>query len=235
MIFGYCRISTPRQSIDRQIRNILKAYPDAVIRKEIYTGKVISRPEFQKLLRIVKSGDTIVFDSVSRMSRDAQEGIEMYFKLYEQGVNLVFLKEHYIDTNTYRQAAQNTVPMTGTDVDPILAGINEYLRRLARHQIQIAFDQSEKEVADLRQRTREGIFTAKCEGKKIGGAGHKTRTTVHKKSTEAKNIIREKSKSFGGQLTNPELMKLCGISEPTLLKIKREICLEMESDRAAAE
>ena len=37
-VYGYCRISTSRQSMERQIRNIKLAYPDAVIVKETYTG-----------------------------------------------------------------------------------------------------------------------------------------------------------------------------------------------------
>ena len=68
-IYGYCRISTPKQSIERQIRNILSAYPEAIIYQEVYTGKKLyERKEFEKLLSRVKKGDTIVFDSVSRMS-----------------------------------------------------------------------------------------------------------------------------------------------------------------------
>ena len=68
MIFGYCRISTDRQNIERQIRNIQKAYPDAIIKQEVYTGtKTDGRKVFEQLLKIVRSGDTIVFDSVSRI------------------------------------------------------------------------------------------------------------------------------------------------------------------------
>lgn len=96
-VYGYCRISTSKQSMERQIRNIKLAYPDAVIVKETYTGtKIQGRKEFEKLLKIVSTGDTLVFDSVSRMSRTAQEGYEMYQKLYNQGVSLVFLKEPHI-------------------------------------------------------------------------------------------------------------------------------------------
>ena len=96
-VYGYCRISTSKQSMERQIRNIKLAYPDAVIVKETYTGKIIQgRKEFEKLLKIVSTDDTLVFDSVSRMSRTAQEGYEMYQKLYNQGVSLVFLKEPHI-------------------------------------------------------------------------------------------------------------------------------------------
>ena len=81
MEYGYCRISTKKQSIDRQIRNILKEYPDAKIVQEIYTGtKYQGRKELESLLKKVQPHDTIIFDSVSRMSRNAEEG----FTLYEQ-------------------------------------------------------------------------------------------------------------------------------------------------------
>ena len=73
--FGYCRISTGRQNIERQERNIKAAYPNAVIVKEVYTGtKFQGRKELEKILDKVQAGDTIIFDSVSRMSRDAEEG-----------------------------------------------------------------------------------------------------------------------------------------------------------------
>ena len=52
MEYGYCRISTPKQSIDRQVRNILKSYPNAHIVKEVYTGtKFQGRKEFEKILK----------------------------------------------------------------------------------------------------------------------------------------------------------------------------------------
>ena len=77
MRYGYCRISTKQQSIDRQIRNIKKEYPDAVILQEAYTGTTTDRPEWNKLYKAVKDGDIIIFDSVSRMSRDAAEGFKL--------------------------------------------------------------------------------------------------------------------------------------------------------------
>ena len=79
MIYGYCRISTNKQSIDRQIRNIKAAYPEAVIVEEIYTGtKFQGRDKLDKIVKTVKEDDTIVFDSVSRMSRNAEEGMQLY-------------------------------------------------------------------------------------------------------------------------------------------------------------
>ena len=59
----------------------------------------------------------------------------------------------------YKKALQNNVSMTGTNVDYILEGVNEYLMALAKEQIKLAFEQSEKEVEDLHQRTKEGIET----------------------------------------------------------------------------
>ncbi len=94
MIYGYARISRKEQSIDRQIRNITSEYPKALIIQEAFTGTKIDRPEWNKLYNKIKSGDTLVFDSVSRMSRNAHEGVDTYFELYEKGVQLVFLKEH---------------------------------------------------------------------------------------------------------------------------------------------
>lgn len=228
-IYGYCRVSSPKQNIDRQIRNIKKVYPDAHIVQETFTGtKIEGRKEFQKLLNRIKQGDTIVFDSVSRMSRNSDEGFELYEKLYNQGIELVFLNEPHINTTTYKKAlTSNQLQPTGTSVDLILEGINKYLLELAREQIKIAFDQSEKEVEDLRQRTREGIETARLNGKQIGQVKGTKLTT--KKSIQAKKIIKQHSIDFGGTLNDKNVIKLCGISRNSFYKYKREIREEYES------
>lgn len=139
MTYGYCRISTRKQNIERQIRNILSEFSDAIILQEEYTGTKLDRKEWNKLFSSVRAGDTFIFDSVSRMSRNAAEGVEAYAALYKRGVNLVFLKERHIDTDTYRQTLQNSVQLTGGDVDYILEGVNRYMLALARRQIYLAF------------------------------------------------------------------------------------------------
>ena len=225
IIYGYCRISTPKQNIDRQVRNILAVYPDAVIRKEIYTGtKFQGRKELDRILKSIQPGDTIVFDSVSRMSRDAEDGVSLYMELYEKGIELVFLKEPHINTATYKKALQNQISLTGDKVDLILAGINQYLMELAKEQIRIAFDQAQKEVDDLHQRTKEGIETARRNGKQIGQVRGKKLTT--KKSVSAKEIIRKHNRSFGGTLSNEETWKLAGITKPTFYEYKRQLLEE---------
>ena len=106
MDYGYTRISKPKQSIDRQIRNIKAAFPNAVIIQEVYTRTSLNRKEWIKLYNKVKSGDTIIFDSVSRMSGNAVDGFAAYEELYNKGVNLVFLKEPHINTDTYKAALE---------------------------------------------------------------------------------------------------------------------------------
>lgn len=228
MEYGYTRISTPKQNIERQVRNILSNYPAAHIIREVFTGtKFQGRKEMDKLLKTIKKNDTIIFDSVSRMSRNAEEGFFMYEKLYHDGINLVFLKEPHINTDVYKRALNNTVQLTGTNVDFILEGVNKYLMSLAKEQIQIAFDQAEKEVTDLHQRTKEGIETARLNGKQIGLPKGTKLTT--KKSIRAKEQIKKHNKSFNGSLTNEETWRLIGISKTTFYKYKEELLIEMES------
>ena len=223
MEYGYARVSTHKQNIERQVRNILRYYPKAVIIREVYTGtKFQGRNELEKLLHIVRPGDTIIFDSVSRMSRSADAGFELYEQLFHDGINLVFIKEPHINTEVYRNVLQRQIELTGGNVDVILKGVNEYLLLLAKEQIKIAFQQSEKEVEDLRQRTREGIETARLNGKQIGQIKGRKLTT--KKSLEAKEKIKKYNRYFDGQLNDQETMKLIGISKMTFYKYKKELC-----------
>ena len=233
MIYGYCRISTKKQNIERQERNIKAAYPDAVIVREVYTGTRSERPEWLKIMRQVEKGtvERIVFDSVSRMSRDAQEGFELYRSLLNRGIALTFLKEPQIDTETYQAALDNRISVAKTGdaatdelMDGITDALNRYILRLAEKQIQLAFEQSEKEVQDLHQRTREGIETARLQGKPIGRQkGRRYRT---KKELEAKKLIRKNSKSFDGINSDEEVMRIAGISRNTYYKYKKEMLSE---------
>ena len=221
MKYGYCRISRPKQSIERQIRNIKAQYQDSVIVQEVFTRTRMDRRQWQLLMKRVKAGDTIIFDSVSRMSGNAEEGFAAYEELFNRGVNLVFLKEPHINTDTYKKALENNVQLTGSNVDYILEGVNRYLMELAKEQIRLAFEQSEKEVEDLHQRTREGIETARLNGKQIGRKKDAKITT--KKSIAAKEIIRKHSRDFSGTLSDVDVMQLTGLSRNTYYKYKREL------------
>ena len=230
LIYGFCRVSTKRQNIERQVRNILEKYPNAYIVKEYYTGtKLEGRKEWTKLYNLVKKEAEkgkivmIVFDSVSRMSRNADEGFKVYQELFELGVTLEFLKEPHINTDTYRKALTVDIKMTGTNADILLKAVKEYLMELAKEQIKIAFNQAEKEVQDLHVRTSEGIKTAKLNGKQIGRIKGKTYTSQKEKIS--KEIILKNSRDFNGTNTDEEVIKICGISKNSYYKYKRELKL----------
>lgn len=220
-IYGYARISRPSQSIERQVRNIKSVFPTAIIVEEAYSGTTMSRPKWDTVMRQVQEGDLIAFDSVSRMARTAEEGFEVWEELFNKNVTLVFFKEPQVNTDTYKKALNNSIPMTNTSVDIILKAINEYLLTLAKEQIRLAFEQAEKEVTDLHQRTREGIETARLNGKQIGQKKGAKLTT--KKSISAKEIILKHSVTFGGSLKDEECAKLAGISHNTFYKYKSEL------------
>ena len=223
MVFGYCRISTSKQNIERQERNILAKFPHAIIYKEIYTGTTkTGRKMLERILSKVKAGDTIVFDSVSRMSRNADEGIKLYMELYQKDISLVFLKEQHINTDTYRSALSRSIDLVGNPyADIYIKATNEVLMLLAKDQIRLAFEQSQKEVSDLRLRTAEGIETARRNGKQIGQTpGRKLEI---KKKPGALEIIHRHAREFGGTLTDNECMKLAGVSRGTYFKYKREL------------
>ena len=91
--YAYARISRKTQNIERQIRNIKEAYSEAYIFQEAYTGtRMDGRKEFEKLLKAAKKEAAagkavrIIFDSVSRMSRNAEEGFEIYKELFSLGI-----------------------------------------------------------------------------------------------------------------------------------------------------
>lgn len=248
VIYGYCRVSTQRQSLERQIDNILTKYPDVVIFTEKYTGTKIDRPEWNKLYRKVKSDPncTIIFDEVSRMSRNADDGFTLYMELFSIGVNLVFLKEPHINTESYRQAMKGVINVNvesgdkATDkmINGIMDAINEFMQAKVKEDIRLAFERAEEEVMLLHKRVSDGIKTVKKQNEKyrvsgeldkikqIGGVSGKKLTT--KKSIEKKQEIQKHSVDFGGTLNDVDCMKLTGLSRNTFYKYKRELKSETE-------
>ena len=226
MIYGYCRVSTNRQVITRQVENILKVYPNAKIYQEAYTGVTSDRQEWKKLKKLVNDGDTLVFDSVSRMSRNAEEGIKEYFELYNKGVNLIFLKEGYINSDVYTKAKEQQIAKTGNKItDILLTAIEEVLKVIAVDQIEKAFEQSEKEALDIRTRTREGLRVKKSQGVILGRrVGSKIQT---KKSIKMKEKIKLLAKDFGGNLKDIQVIEVLKISRNTYFKYKRELKEEL--------
>lgn len=238
-IIGIARISTSHQNIERQIRNILEKYPLAKIIKITCSGaKVIGYEEFEKVITEVTENKRdlkykLVFDSASRMSRDSNGGCKLYEKLFNSNVEIEFLKEPYINTETYKQTIKNQIvtrlstgnKATDEFVNTILEALNKYSIELAKDQIKKVFDQAEKELQDLHQRTSEGMLTAKLNGKQIGRqVGSKIET---KKAKATKEIILKHCKTFGGSLTDKECMALANVHRQTYYNYKKMLKLNM--------
>ena len=97
-IFGYARVSTEQQNLDRQL-DALKKYGCDIIYNEKMTGTKRNRPELSKLLDRMTEGDTVVIESLSRLGRSTKDLIELTELFHQKGVHLVSLKEQ-IDTST---------------------------------------------------------------------------------------------------------------------------------------
>lgn len=228
-IYGYVRVSTMRQSIERQIKNIKKEYPEAIIFHEEFTGTQMNRPKWNELYSSLKKGDIVVFDSVSRMSRNAEEGLKVYKELYGKGVELIFLKEPYINTRSYRKALKNA---TSLDVKPnsgnnsadefikdITKAINNFMMAKVEDDIKNSFLQAEKEVEDLRQRISEGLALAKTNNKQIGR--NKGDKLVIKKAKPIKELIQKYSKDFDGYNNDSDVISILATKKITIPQYKR--------------
>ncbi|MDC2867297.1 recombinase family protein [Bacillus sp. BP-3] len=150
--FGYVRVSSRDQNEERQIQNMKDLGiedRDIFIDKE--SGKNMERESYQMLKRLVRTGDTIVFDSLTRLGRNMNDTLEE-FRYYEKHkVNLQFIKEPYINVN-YTGESTN---------DVIQSAIQK-----ATLTILSAF--AEKERIDIKQRQAEGIALARKQGKHLG-------------------------------------------------------------------
>ena len=103
MIYGYCRCSTneTRQDINRQRRELKKlGATDEHIYLEYESGTKVNRPEFQKLLEIVKSGDVIVTTEVSRITRSTKQLCDIIELCKERRLKLVIQNSVTIDCST---------------------------------------------------------------------------------------------------------------------------------------
>ena len=137
-VFGYARVSTEQQNLDRQL-DILQKYGVDFIYNEKMTGTKRNRPELEKLLERLTEGDTVVVESLSRLGRSTKDLIWLMETFNSKGVNLVSLKES-IDTTT----------STGKLLFTLMSAIAQFERDV---------------IAD---RTREGLKSARARGRKGG-------------------------------------------------------------------
>lgn len=98
MKIGYARVSTQDQNLDRQLDNLRAAGCERIFNEKM-TGTKSDRPELKTMLLTLRSGDILVIDSFSRLSRSTKDLLQLVEQLTNMGVHLVSLKEN-LDTTT---------------------------------------------------------------------------------------------------------------------------------------
>jgi DNA invertase Pin-like site-specific DNA recombinase len=150
--FGYVRVSSKDQNEDRQIENMkYLGIEDRDIFIDKQSGKNMKRENYQMLKRLARTGDTIIFDSLTRLGRSMNDVLEEFRYFEQQRINLQFIKEPFINVN-YNGESTNDV-------------IQQAVQK-ATLTILSAF--AEKERNDIKQRQAEGIALAKKQGKQLG-------------------------------------------------------------------
>ncbi|WP_243526959.1 recombinase family protein [Bacillus pseudomycoides] len=194
--FGYVRVSSKDQNEERQIQNMKDLGiedRDIFIDKE--SGKNMERENYQMLKRLVRTGDTIMFDSLTRLGRNMNDTLEE-FRYYEKHrVNLQFIKEPYINVN-YTGESTN---------DVIQSAIQK-----ATLTILSAF--AEKERIDIKQRQAEGIALARKQGKRLG----RPPVEITEEFTDAYKEWKS------GSITAVEAMKKYGIKRSSFYKLAKQ-------------
>lgn len=149
MIYGYVRVSTKEQNKDRQLLAMREFGVDKICTDK-QSGKDFERPRYQKMLRKLKNGDTLVIKSIARLGRNFEEILEQWRIITkEKNAAIVVLDMPLLDTRQNRD-------LTGTLIADIVLQLLSYVA------------QTEREF--IRQRQAEGIAAAKARGVRFGRA-----------------------------------------------------------------
>lgn len=188
-IYGYIRVSTKDQNEDRQRIALLEF---GVPQKNIYTdkqsGKNFERPQYKKLLKLLKKGDTLIIKSIDRLGRNYAEIIEQWRIITkDKKVDIVVLDISLLDT---RQSHD----LIGTLIADLTLQILSYV--------------AQTELEFNRQRQAEGIAAAKARGVKFGG--------IPKERPIEFNSVREEWEK--GEISARKAAKRLGVTHPTFLK-----------------
>lgn len=111
MKYGYARVSTYSQKKDgnslESQRELLLNEGCTEVFSDAYSGLKTDRPEFTKLLGLLKEGDTLVVTKLDRFSRSASAGIKLIDSLLEKGVKVHILNIGLMDTTPTGKLIRN--------------------------------------------------------------------------------------------------------------------------------
>jgi len=192
--FGYARVSTKDQNLDRQIKELLE---QGINEREIYadkqSGKDFNRPKYQALKNVLREGDTLIIKSIDRLGRNYIEILNEWKEITKDiKANIKVLDMPLLDTT------QNPETLTGTFVADLVLQILSYVA------------QTERDFNKKRQ--AEGIAIAKEKGKHLG-------RPKAEKPDNWNEVIKQWE---NGEITAVKAMELTGTTKSTFYKLLKE-------------
>lgn len=141
MRFGYARVSTKEQNLDRQLIQLEQAACTVIFQDKL-SGANLEREELQELLSVLNEGDEILVTDLTRISRSTQDLFQLVDMIKSKGSVLISLKDTWLDMRSDNPYSQFLLT--------IMAGVNQLERDL------------------MKMRQMEGIAVAKSKGKYVG-------------------------------------------------------------------
>ena len=207
MIYGYARVSSREQNLDRQITALLNA---GVIERNIFkekkSGKNFKREEYQNLLNTLKVGDTLIITELDRLGRNMAEVEREYTRItVDRGCYIKIIKEDFLSTT---ELAENKIYKDM--IQPILLKVISYMAQMEREKIL----ERQQMAYNSMQLDEKGRMISNRTGKVIG-----RQAKFESLKEDEKKLIKD---WINGKISCLRVSKILTISRPTLYKIKRE-------------
>lgn len=207
MLYGYARVSSREQNLDRQITALLDA---GVIERNIFkekkSGKNFKREEYQNLLNTLKVGDTLIITELDRLGRNMAEVEREYTRItVDRGCYIKIIKEDFLSTT---ELAENKIYKDM--IQPILLKVISYMAQTEREKIL----ERQQMAYNSMQLDEKGRMISNRTGKVIG-----RQAKFQSLKEDEKKLIKD---WINGKISCLRVSKILTISRPTLYKIKRE-------------
>lgn len=199
MIYGYCRVSTKHQNLQRQIDALVKyGINQRFIFTDKYTGKTLDREGLNELLIILKPGDTLVVKEIDRLGRNRKETKELIISLIKKEIELVCLDMPYLKEFIIDKIREN----------------GGFLEIMANALLDVILEVAEQERKKIVGRTSEGRKRAIQDGRKFG---RKAKISLNKFKEYYEKFLKREMKAIEVQ-KELGISKQCYYNYITLLK-----------------
>ncbi|USS90688.1 recombinase family protein [Fructilactobacillus carniphilus] len=200
MKFGYARVSSASQNLERQIRALEQEGCEQIYQEKI-SGKNLERPELNDLLRIIKADDEVVVLDLDRLGRNNQDITNVMNQIREKHATFRIL----------------SLPSFDGVSDPNLKAL---LNNLI---IEIYKYQAEAERQKIRERQRQGIEIAKQNGLYKGRA---TKYSLNSKNPQGRIVAKRMIEMFNVGLGDSQIAETLGVSRKTIYNKRQKFIKE---------